>query len=62
MHGVHQRSILGPLLFITYINGLPLTIRNLWEPIIFADDTTVVISNKNFDNFCTLANSVFLYE
>jgi hypothetical protein len=57
-HGFPQGSILGPLLFITNINDLPSTIKTLSEPIIFAVDTSVIISNKNFDDFCTLANSV----
>jgi hypothetical protein len=56
-HAIPQASILGPLLFITYINDLPSTIRTLSEPIIFADDTSVIISNNSFDDFCTLANS-----
>jgi hypothetical protein len=47
-----------PLLFITYINDLLPTIRTLSEPIIFADDTSVIITNNNFDDFCTLPNSV----
>jgi hypothetical protein len=46
-HGVPQGSILGPLLSITYINDLPSTIKTLSEPTIFADDTSVIISNKN---------------
>jgi len=31
------------------------------EPIIFADDTSVVISSKSFDNICTVSNLVLSY-
>jgi hypothetical protein len=57
-HGVPHGSILGPLLFIIYINDLPPTINNLSKPIIFADDTSVLISTKNLDDFCTISNTV----
>jgi hypothetical protein len=30
----------------------------LTEPIIVADDTSVVISNRNFDDFCAKSNTV----
>jgi hypothetical protein len=39
------------------MNDLPPTIRTLSEPM-FASDTNVIISNKNFDYFCKLTNSV----
>jgi hypothetical protein len=51
-HGVSQASILGPLLFITYINYLPPKINISAHPIIFADDTSVTISTKKSDHFC----------
>ena len=56
--GVPQGSILGPLLFVIFINDLPLVLENV-NADLYADDTTIHKSASSVDVLSTALNADF---
>ena len=54
--GVPQGSILGPLLFLIFVNDLHKVAKYL-DPIMFADDTNLFYSPKNITTLFQIVNS-----
>ena len=54
-YGVPQGSILGPLLFLIYVNDLP-NATNILDPIMFADDTNLFYSHHDIKTLFSTVN------
>jgi hypothetical protein len=58
-YGVPQGSILGPLLYLVYINDLPKAIEHKALPILFTDDTSILLTSLNNTQMQSDFNIIF---
>ena len=47
--GVPQRSVFGPLIFLIFINDLPIFLKSIFSKLL-ADDTTLLFSGDDIDS------------
>jgi hypothetical protein len=58
-HRISLGSIVGSLLFLSYVNNLPLNINSINTPVLFTDYTSVIVSGSNANWLTELSNYVF---
>jgi len=58
-YGVLQGSSLGPLLFLVYINDLPKAVEHKALPILFAGDTSILLTSLNNTQMQSDFNIIF---